>query len=66
MAPNFLKTQLSVSSVRQQTAALQNTRFCNRYMITYESCFTEKVSTFACERTMKKYVRALFTTDVEN
>ena len=66
LAPNFLKNQLSVSSVKQQTAALQNTSFCNHYMITYESCFTGKVSTFSCERTMKECVHALFTTDVEN
>ena len=31
-------------------------------MITYESCFTGKVNTYSCERTMKEYVRGLFTT----
>ena len=66
LAPNFLKNQLSVSSVKQQTAALQNTSFCTHYMITYESCFTGKVNTYSCERTMKEYVHGLFTTDVEN
>ena len=34
-------------------------------MITYESCFTGKVNTYSCERTMKEYVRGLFTTEVE-
>ena len=33
-------------------------------MITYESCFTEKVNTYSCERTMKEYVHGLFTTEV--
>ena len=35
-------------------------------MITYESCFTGKVSTHSCEHIMKEYVHGLFTTDVEN
>ena len=34
-------------------------------MITYESCFTGKVNTYSCERTMKEYVHGLFTTEVE-
>ena len=55
-----------IISQAQQKAALQNTSFCNHYMITYESCFTGKVSSFSCERTVKEYVHALFTTDVEN
>ena len=62
-------SQNSVECQFSQTtnwAALQNTSFCNHYMITYESCFTGKVSTFSCERTLKEYVHALFTTDVEN
>ena len=66
LAPNFLKNQLSVSSVKQQTAALQNTSFCSHYMITYESCFTGKVNTYSCERTVKEYVHGLCTTHVEN
>ena len=66
ISQSCLKTQLSVSSVKQQTAALQNTSFCNHYMITYESCIIGKVSAYSCERTMKEYVHGLFTTDVEN
>ena len=54
-----------LSSVKQQTAALQNTSFCTHYVITYESCFTGKVNTYSCERTMKEYVHGLFTTEVE-
>ena len=62
IALNFLKTQFSR---KQQTAALQNTSFCSHYVITYESCFTGKVNTYSCERTMKEYVHGLFTTEVE-
>ena len=61
IALNFLKTQFS----EQQTTALQNTSFCAHYMITYENCFTGKVNTYSCERTMKEYVHGLFTTKVE-
>ena len=35
-------------------------------MITFESCFTGKVSTYSCKRTMREYVHGLFTTDVQN
>ena len=63
--------ELSQNSVECQFSQTTNSstskhEFCNHYMITYESCFTGKVSTFSCERTMKEYVHALFTTDVEN
>ena len=34
-------------------------------MITYESCFTGKVNTYSCERTMKEYVHGLFIAKVE-
>ena len=56
-APNFLKTR----SVKQQTAALQNTSFCSHYMITYESCFSGKVNTYLWEVQW-----SLLTTEVEN
>ena len=65
ISQSCLKNQLSFSSVKQQTAALQNTSFCNHYMITYESCIIGKVSAYSCERTMKEYVHGLFTTEVE-
>ena len=40
--------------------------FCTHYVVTYESCFTGKVKTYSCERTMKEYVHGLFNTEVEN
>ena len=35
-------------------------------MITCESCFTGKVNTYSCERTIKEYVHGLFTTEKEH
>ena len=59
------RTFSKLSSVKQKTAALQNTSFCTHYTITYESCFTGKVNIYSCERTMKEYVHGLFTKEVE-
>ena len=54
IALNFLKTQFS------QTTNSSTSKHDFFYMITYESCFTEKVNIYSCERTMKEYVHGLF------
>ena len=62
IAPNFLKTQFS-QTTNISTSKLE---FCTHHMITYEICFTGKVNTYSCERTIKEYFHGLFTTEVEN
>ena len=61
IALNFLKTQFSQTT----NSGTSKHEFLPHYMITYESCFTGKVNTYSCERTMKEYVHGLFTTEVE-
>ena len=58
--------ELSQNSIQSNNKQQHfKTRVFALITITYESCFTGKVNTYSCERTMKEYVHGLLTTEVE-